>query len=147
MGKPSAGAGQARSRSAEINAAIACSAYRVGSSLGRGHAILQAVGAMGQSGAILALAGAFEWRTAGPGVVTLSAWATPASTGQRTLGLDLVLPVGRTVGGVRLAFEKRTLSTAIPRMIEGDTFDDIGERDSISISLGLTASGDWVGSD
>jgi hypothetical protein len=114
---------------------------------GRGHAILQAVGAMGQSGAILALAGAFEWRTAGPGVVTLSAWATPASTGQRTLGLDLVLPVGRTVGGVRLAFEKRTLSTAIPRMIEGDTFDDIGERDSISISLGLTASGDWVGSD
>jgi hypothetical protein len=39
---------------------------------------------------------------------------------------------------VKLAFEKRTLTTAIPRMIEGDIFDNIGERDSISMSLGLT---------
>jgi hypothetical protein len=114
---------------------------------GRGHAILQSVGAMGQSGAMLALAGAFEWRVAGPGVVTLSAWATPASTGQRTLGLELIMPVGRTAGGVKLAFEKRTLSTAIPRTVADDIFDNIGERDSISLSLGLTASGDWVGGD
>ncbi|HLM75751.1 MAG TPA: hypothetical protein VK459_23715, partial [Polyangiaceae bacterium] len=110
---------------------------------GRGHLIAQALGNLHQSGALLALAGAVEWRVGGPGVLTLSGWATPAKSGDRTLGGELTLPFGRNGAGLKLAFEKRALSTSLPRTAEESTeYDGIGTRDAVTMSVGLTAWGE-----